>query len=88
MSQPGARKPDDRSAEQVAHERAMGEVSDTMLCIEQAIDRAKRGLKNTGKTGGDVNVDLALSAALTDLQRIRKRLMQDTYFSGDALRLL
>lgn len=88
MSQPGARKPDDRPAEQAAHERAMGEVSDTMLCIEQAIDRAKRGLKNTAKTGGDVNVDLALNAALTELQRIRKRLMQDTYFSGDALRLL
>lgn len=37
MSQPGARNPDDRSAAQQAHERAMGEVSDTLLCIEQAI---------------------------------------------------
>ena len=85
MSQAGA---DDRSAEQIAHERALGEVSDTLLCIEQAIDRAKRGLKSTAKSGGDVNVELALNATLTDLQRIRKRLMQDTYYSGDALRML
>jgi hypothetical protein len=88
MSQPGARKNDARPADQAAQERAMGEVSDTLLCIEQAIDRAKRGIKTTAKQGGDVNIDLALNAALLDLQRIRKRLMQDTYFSGDALRLL
>jgi hypothetical protein len=65
-----------------------GQVSDTMLCVEQAIDRAKRGIKNTEKAGGDVNVELALNAALADLQRIRNRLMQDTYFAGDALRLM
>lgn len=93
MSQPGARNADGRNAdgrtaEQIAHERAMGEVSDTLLCIEQAIDRAKRGVKNSAKHGGDGNVDLALNATLADLQRIRKRLMQDTYFAGDALRLL
>jgi hypothetical protein len=86
MSQPSGA--DHRSSAQIAHERALGEVSDTLLCIEQAIDRAKRGLKTTAKNGGDVNVELALNATLTDLQRIRKRLMQDTYYSGDALRLL
>jgi hypothetical protein len=88
MAQPGGRNADDRSADQAAHERAMGEVSDTLLCIEQAIDRAKRGLKNSAKRGGDVNVDLALNEALADLQRIHKRLMKDTYFAGDALRLM
>lgn len=88
MSKPGARNADPRSAEQVAHERAMGEVSDTLLCIEQAIDRAKRGLKTSAKAGGDVNVDLALTAALAELEKTHKRLMQDTYFTGDALRLL
>lgn len=88
MTQPGAHNADDRPADQVAHERALGEVSDTLLCIEQAIDRAKRGMKTTAKNGGDGNVDLALKAALADLQRTRKRLMQDTYFTGDALRLL
>ncbi len=88
MSQPGSRGPDDQPAAQIAHERALGEVSDTLLCIEQAIDRAKRGLKATAKSGGDVNVDLALNAALTELQNTRKRLMQDTYYTGDSLRLL
>lgn len=88
MASAGAHGADERSAEQVAHERAMGEVSDTLLCIEHAIERAKRGLKASAKNDGDINVDLALKAALNDLQRTRKRLMQDTYFSGDALRLL
>jgi hypothetical protein len=61
----------------------------TRCCAsKQAIDRAKRGLKTTAKNGGDVNVELALNAALNDLQRIRKRLMQDTYYTGDALRML
>ncbi|MGI8881465.1 MAG: hypothetical protein ACR2KJ_13370 [Jatrophihabitans sp.] len=86
MSQPkGA---DARSDEQIAHERALGQVSDTLLCIEQAIDRAKRGLKAVAKNGGDKNVELALNATLTDLQRVRKRLMQDTYYAGDAVRLM
>jgi hypothetical protein len=88
MSQPGARGADDRAQDQIVHERALGEASDTLLCIEQAIDRAKRGLKTVAKNGGDGNVELALNAALNDLQRIRKRLMQDTYYSHDALRLL
>jgi hypothetical protein len=88
MSQSSARGSDSRPVAQIADERALGEVSDTLLCIEQAIDRAKRGLKTVAKNGGDVNTDLALKAALADLQRIRRRLMQDTYYSGDALRLL
>lgn len=77
-----------RSDDQVAHERAMGEVSDTLLCIEQAIDRAKRGRKAVAKAGGDRNVDLALTAAQAELEKLRKRLLQDTYFAGDALRLI
>jgi hypothetical protein len=88
MAQTGARRTDDRPDAQAAQERALGEVSDTLLCIEQAVDRAKRGLKATAKSGGDVNVELALNAAITDLQKIRKRLMQDTYYSGDSLRML
>lgn len=77
-----------RSAEQVVHERAMGEVSDTLLCIEQAIDRAKRGRKNVTKAGGDRNVDLALTATQAELEKLRKRLLQDASFAGDALRLI
>lgn len=88
MSQSIAGGSKDPAVAQAAHERALGEVSDTLLCVEQAIDRAKRGLKTTAKAGGDVNVELALRVALEDLQKLRKRLMQDTYYSGDALRLL
>lgn len=52
-------------------------------------DRAGQArAEGIGQRGGDVNVDLALNQALTELQRIHKRLMQDTYFAGDALRLL
>lgn len=78
----------ERSSQQIAQERALGEVSDTLLCIEQGVSRAKRGLKVTAKSGGDHNVELALSEAITELQRARKRLMQDTYYAGDALRLM
>lgn len=88
MSQPKPHSSDARAADQVAHERALGEVSDTLLCIEQAIDRAKRGLKTATKVGSEPNVELALKVALDELQRTRKRLMQDTYYSGDSLRLL
>ena len=87
MSQPG-RAADARTAEQAARERVLGEVSDTLLCIEHAIERAKRGLKTVAKNGGDTNVELALTATLTELQRLHKRLMQDTYYTGDAIRLL
>ena len=78
----------ERSLRQVDQERALGEVSDTLLCIEQAIDRARRGLKVTTKAGGDPNIELALAETVATLQRARKRLMQDTYYAGDALRLM
>lgn len=81
-------EPGQRSAEQAAHERAMGEVSDVLLNLEHAVARAKRAQKVVGKSGGEGNVELALADATRDLERVRKRLMQDTYFAGDALRLI
>lgn len=77
-----------RSPEQVAHERAMGEVSDVLLNVEHALTRAKRALKNVVKHGGEPNVELALTEAVRELEKLRKRLLQDTYFAGDAIRLL
>lgn len=77
-----------RTAEQVALERAKGEVSDVLMLIEHALDRAKRGHKVVRKDDVDSNAELALGVAVSDLERLRKRLMQDTYFAGDALRLL
>lgn len=40
------------------------------------------------KDGADGNAELALGEAIRDLERVRKRLQQDTYFAGDSLRLL
>jgi predicted O-methyltransferase YrrM len=84
MSQPSA----ERSVEQVARERAMGEVSDVLLTVEHALDRARRALKMVRKDGADSNAELALVDAVKELERVRKRLTQDTYFAGDALRML
>lgn len=77
-----------RSEDQVAHERSMGEVSDVLLNLEHTLTRTKKALKAVAKTGSEPNVELALKQAVTDLERLRKRLMQDTYFAGDALRML
>jgi hypothetical protein len=40
------------------------------------------------KDGIDMNVLLARDQAIVDLERVRKRLQQDTYFAGDSLRLI
>lgn len=77
-----------RSADQVGHERAMGEVSDVLLNLEHAVARAKKALKVVAKGGAEPNLELALAESVKDLERVRKRLMQDTYFAGDAIRLI
>lgn len=77
-----------RSTEQAAMERARGEVSDVLTLVEHALDRAKRARKTVQKDDVDTNAALALSVVVDDLTRLRKRLLQDTYFAGDALRLL
>ena len=73
----------ERSAEQVVQERAMTQVSDVLLNLEWAIDRARKGLKTVAKDGGNTNVELALADAIKDLDRVRKRLTQDTYYAVD-----
>lgn len=77
-----------RAPDQVAHERAMGEVSDVLLNVEHSLTRAKKALKVVAKAGSEPNVELALTDAVKDLEKLRKRLLQDTYFAGDAIRLL
>ena len=71
-----------------AREDAMGEVSAVLLNLEHTIARAKKGLIKVSKTGGDPNVELALKVAIAELTKQHKRLMQDTYYAGDAIRLL
>lgn len=81
-------QPDPRSPEQIAEERAAGEVSDVLLNIEHALTRARRAHKVVVKGGVDRNAEIALAEAIEGLNKIRKRLMQDTYFAGDAVRLI
>ena len=66
----------------------MGEVSDVLLNLEHALTRAKKALAKVRKDGGEQNVELALTAVIAELARTRKRLMQDTYYAGDAVRLI
>jgi len=40
------------------------------------------------KDGVDTNAELALRDLITDLERSRKRLQQDTYFAGNTIRLI
>lgn len=72
------------SDEQVVRERAAQQVSDVLLNIEYAVQRARKGHRIVAKDGVDVNAELALADAVKDLDRIRKRLMQDTYFAVDS----
>ncbi len=79
MSQPAS----ERSDEQIARERASGKVSDVLLNIEYALTAAKKAKAMVAKDGVDINAELALADTVKDLERIRKRLMQDTYFAAD-----
>lgn len=84
----GAVNPNERSAMQVARETALGEISDVLLNFEHTISRSKKALTRVRKLGGDHNVELALIEAIADLERTHKRLMQDTYYAGDSVRLI
>lgn len=77
-----------RSEQQADHERVMGEVSDVLLNLEHSLNRTRKALRAVSKSGSEPNVELALTQTVKDLDRLRKRLVQDTYFAGDALRLM
>lgn len=79
---------DGRTAHQIAQEQAMGEISDVLLNLEHTLSRAKKALALVKKSGGSQNVELALVDAIDDLARTHKRLLQDTYYAGDAVRLI
>lgn len=78
----------ERSPEQVAHERAMMEVSSVLTNLDHAIDRAKKARKRIEKDDAAHNQRLALDELVRGLEPLRRRYMQDAYYSGDALRLL
>ena len=83
-----AARADDRSPREVAQEQALGEVSDVLLNLEHSLARAKKALAHVKKHGGTPNVEIALGEAIADIARTHKRLMQDTYYAGDSLRLI
>ena len=87
MAQPDP-DPGWRSAEQVAHERAMAEVSDVLLNLEHTLARARKARKRLGLSAAEHNARLALDDAVGSLDDARKRLQKDAYFSGDELRLI
>jgi hypothetical protein len=83
----GSRPEMERTPEQVAHEEALHQVEETILNIEQAIKRADRARKAiTGDA--ESNLRLALDAAATQLESVRKELFQSAYFGGGQQRLL
>ena len=69
-------------------ERSAQKVSDVLLNLEHSLAAAKKALKVVQKDGVDTNAELALKDLIPQLERARKRLQQDTYFSGDSLRLI
>lgn len=77
-----------RSPEEAAREVALAEVSDVLLNLEHTIARTKKAIATARKSGSATNAELALSDALTDLEKVHKRLMHDTYYAADSLRLI
>jgi hypothetical protein len=80
MSQPAAEQGDD----QIARERAATQVSDVLLNLEHTLARARKGHKIVAKDGVDVNAELALTDLIRELDKLRKRFTQDTYYASDS----
>ncbi|MGI8522657.1 MAG: hypothetical protein ACR2K3_05010 [Nocardioides sp.] len=79
MSQPGY----ERSEQQIQQERAAGAVSDVLTNLEWTLESARKGRKIVEKDGVDVNAELALSDLIKELERLRKRFTQDTFYAVD-----
>jgi hypothetical protein len=83
MSQPARHDGYQLSEEQTLQERAAQQVSDVMFNLEGTLDSARKGHKIVAKDGVATNTELALADLVKELERIRKRFMQDTYFAVD-----
>ncbi|MDQ1614429.1 MAG: hypothetical protein QOJ60_368 [Actinomycetota bacterium] len=85
-----AQAPDGRTPGQVADEQAMAHVSAVLTNLDWTIERAKKGLADLRKrsTNEGRNAELALADLLAQLEPIRKRFFQDSYFPADTSRLL
>lgn len=79
MSQPA----NERSDSEVLRERAATQVSDVLMNLEWTLETARKGHKVVAKDGADVNAELALADLVRELDRLRKRFTQDTYYATD-----
>lgn len=79
MSQPAS----ERSDSEVLRERAATQVSDVLMNLEWTLETARKGHKVVAKDGADVNAELALADLVRELDRLRKRFTQDTYYATD-----
>jgi hypothetical protein len=77
----------DRSPEQAAREAGLKEVAGTLLDIEQAIERAKRGRRAAATLVGCDDLVRVLGTAADRLEAARKELFQGAYFSADQPRM-
>ena len=75
--------PAQRSDVQVQRELVAAEVSDVLLTIEHALSRAKKAHSVVVRQATDSNAELAIADTVEVLGRLRKRLMQDTYYPSD-----
>lgn len=76
------------SVDQARHEAAAAHLSDVMLNVEHALARARAGQKAVAKAKGEENIELALADCVKELEKVRKRLLQDGYFGSDTIRLV
>lgn len=72
---------DDRTPAQIAHERAMTEVSETLMNVEQAIRRVKKAQGEVARVGYEGGAKQALDVVLADLVHARDRLFQASYLT-------
>lgn len=69
-------------------EAVLREVGESVLALEQAIARTEQALAVITDQHGSQNERVALQRALTDLQRVRQRLVHDGYHAGRQQRLM
>lgn len=85
-----AQAPDGRTPAQVADEKAMAHISAVLTNLDWTIERARKGIKELRKADAEEarNAELALADLLAQLEPVRKRFFQDSYFPADTARLL
>jgi hypothetical protein len=85
-----AQAPDGRTPAQVADEKAMAHISAVLTNLDWTIERARKGIKELRKADAEEarNAQLALTDLLAQLEPVRKRFFQDSYFPADIARLL